>query len=120
MISEQKLLAIANQLLQKTRAGQVRWLPDMFHEYGCVVRLSHSRVRVFGTDAHDTGPQNRGLTIENEFGTIIGEIERAVDSTEGKILDELIEAAVSSSELRETALNELEEALQGTGIIGRG
>ncbi|MBO0701020.1 MAG: hypothetical protein J2P46_21675 [Zavarzinella sp.] len=120
MISEQTLLKIAGQLLQKTRASQVRWLPDMFHEYGCVVRLRHSRVRVFGTDPRDDGSQSRGLTVENEYGTIIGEITRPVDTPEGRVLDELIQVAIGTSQHQESALNELEEVLQGPGVIGGG
>lgn len=118
MISEQRLMTIASHLLRKTRASEVRWLPDMFHEYGCVVRLRHSRVRVFGTDPRDDGPQNRGLTVENEYGTVIGEIHRPVDSPEGRILDELIQTAVGASQHQDTVLGELEEVLQGPGVIG--
>jgi len=118
MISEAKMIEIAEQLLKKTKASQVRWLPDMMHEYGSVVRLPHSRVRVFGTHPLDSVPTQRGMIVENEFGTTVGELERLATSPEGAILDDLLDAALEASQHKATVLNELDEALQGQGVMG--
>lgn len=118
MISEQKMMEIAGQLLKKTKASQVRWLPDMMHEYGSVVRLPHSRVRIFGTHPLDSVATQRGMSVENEFGTTVGELEKPASTPEGGILDDLLEAAIEASQRKETVLNELDEALQGHGVMG--
>jgi hypothetical protein len=119
VISDQKLVQIASQLLQKTKAGQVRWLPDMAHEYGCTVRLPHSRIRIVGTDPLDqSAPPLRSFVVENEFGTVLGQLKVVDVSPTGKILDELLSAAIDASSRKDSVLSEIEAALDGQNMIG--
>jgi hypothetical protein len=120
MIPAAKMRAIAERLLTKTQADEVRWQPHDELEYACELRLPHASVELVAESP--TGGQQRVKMILNKVGEVevfpVGEWLVPEGDPDWKLANALFEAASRVAYSWDEVLEDVETAINAGGTIG--
>jgi hypothetical protein len=118
MIPKERMIKLAEGLLEKTRNRQASWQPDSLYDFSYILDLPHSRIRVALDQKSNPFNKVVTLTVSDANDVGVGTLEGGMGEYDAHVLDELFTEASRVATRWDKVLEEVETALNSKGPIG--
>ena len=118
MILEDKLREIALKLAEKTKSGQVAWLPYEENERTVVVAFPRSGIRLTRLIEKFSPTDTFKLTLTNDEGIPVASLLIEEADADWGMTNQMYNTAFREATRWDAAIDDVEAALNVTGLVG--